>query len=105
MNLMYLFEINGWRVFHEGDASGRPDDYRGFGLDSMPVDLGVVQYSWLVGPFRRFFPEVFRLDHIALGHISVRHEQEAPRAVDQVRQIYKDIFPLLPDMPPRVFPR
>ncbi len=105
MNLMYLFEINGWLVFHEGDASGRPDDYRGFGLESVPVDLGVVQYSWPIGHFRRFFPEVFRLDHIALGHVSVRHEQEAPRTVDQVRQIYNDIFVLLPDMPPRVFQR
>jgi len=106
MNHMYLIDLNGWRVFHEGDASGRPDDYRGLGLESAPLDLAVVQYYWPIHPhrpFRGFLPELLKPDHIALGHIRVKEEVVAEGKVDEVRRRYKDIFCLLPGMPVKVF--
>lgn len=106
MNLMYLIEVNGWRVFHEGDALGRPADYRGFGLETSPVDLAVVGYSWPLHPhlpYRRFFQDVLMFDHIALAHVNIKIESIAEGDIDKVRQYYKDIFVLLPGIPVKVF--
>ncbi len=103
---MYLIEVNGWRVFHEGDSSGKPDDYQKLGLGTVPVDLAVVFYSWPLHPlpqYRRFFQEVFRPDHIALGHVNIKIEGLAESKIDEIRQYYKDIFVLLPGMPARIF--
>lgn len=36
MNVMYLFELNGRRVFHEGDSTGKPESFQGFGLGQLP---------------------------------------------------------------------
>jgi len=108
MNLMYLIDLNGWRVFHEGDAAGRPDDYRGLGLESAPVDLAVVLYFWPIHPhlpFRGFLLELLKPDHIALGHLNIKEEGVAEGKIDAVRQRYKDIFVLLPGMPAKVFSR
>ncbi len=106
MNLMYLIEINGWRVFHEGDASGKADDYLAFGLDTVEIGLSVMQYSWPFHahrPYRLFFQDVFKSDHIALAHIKIKEESVAEDKIDKVRKYYKDIFPLLPGMPNRIF--
>ncbi|MDH4270448.1 MAG: MBL fold metallo-hydrolase [Candidatus Aminicenantes bacterium] len=106
MNHMYLIDFNGWRIFHEGDASGRPDDYRGLGLESAPVDLAVVQYYWPIHPhppYRGFLLKLLKPDHIALGHLNIREESVAEGKVDEIRRNYKDIFVLLPGMPARVF--
>jgi L-ascorbate metabolism protein UlaG (beta-lactamase superfamily) len=106
MNHMYLIGLNGWRVFHEGDASGRPDDYRGLGLESAPVDLAVVQYYWPIHPhlpFRGFLLDLLKPDHIALGHLDIKEEAVAEGKIDEVRRRYKDIFVLLPGMPAKVF--
>jgi len=106
MNLMYLIEVDGWRVFHEGDASGKGDDYLAFGLDTTDIDLAVVQYSWPIHPhrpFRLFFQNDFKSDHIALAHVSMRDESVAEDKIDEFRKYYNDIFVLLPGMPTRIF--
>lgn len=106
MNLMYLVEVNGWRVFHEGDASGRPDDFLRFGLDTIGIDLAVVQYSWPLHPhqpYRRFFQESFKANHIALAHLYIKNESNAESRIDEVQKYYKDIFVLLPDMGTKIF--
>jgi L-ascorbate metabolism protein UlaG (beta-lactamase superfamily) len=105
MNLVYLIGINGWRVFHEGDT-WRPDQYMEFGLTTVPVDLAVINYGWPLSPhrpFRLFFQEFYKPNHIALGHINIKEEQVAKGKIDEVRQNYKDIFVLLPGMPAKVF--
>jgi L-ascorbate metabolism protein UlaG (beta-lactamase superfamily) len=104
MNLMYLFEINGWSVFHEGDSNGKPEVYQNFGLGRDPVDLALVHYWFPLEPnCARFLQEVLKPARIALTHLPIRLEGDAPGKIDQVRQFYKDIFLLLPDMPAKVF--
>jgi L-ascorbate metabolism protein UlaG (beta-lactamase superfamily) len=106
MNLMYLLEVNGWRVFHEGDASGKPDQFRGLGFETNPVDLAVVQYAWPLHPhlpWRRFFQDTLKMNHIALGHVNGTLLSTAESKIDKVRKYYKDIFVLLPGMPVKVF--
>jgi 2-polyprenyl-3-methyl-5-hydroxy-6-metoxy-1,4-benzoquinol methylase/L-ascorbate metabolism protein UlaG (beta-lactamase superfamily) len=104
MNLMYLVDLNGWRVFHEGDSNGKPEVYQGFGLGDTPVDVALVHFWFPLEPnCARFLQEVFKPDHIALTHLPIRLEGDAPGKIDQVRQYYKDIFLLLPGMPAKVF--
>jgi L-ascorbate metabolism protein UlaG (beta-lactamase superfamily) len=106
MNLMYLFEIEGWRVFLEGDSTGKPDDFKSFGLGGTPVDLALVHYWFPLDPnCARFLQEVLKPNHIALTHLPIRLEGDAPGKIDLVRQNYKDIFLLLPGMPEKAFPK
>lgn len=106
MNLMFQLEVGGWRVLHEGDASGKADDYLALGLDTTNFDLAVMQHSWPMHPhqpYRHFFQNDFNADHIALGHVALKREETAESELDKVRKYYNDIFVLLPGMPKRVF--
>jgi len=104
MNLMYLFEIGGRRVWHEGDPNGRCDVFQAFGLEDPPFDLAVLHYWYPLEPnCARFLQEDLKVGHIALGHLPIRLEGDAPGKIDQVRQFYKDIFLLLPGMPAKAF--
>jgi L-ascorbate metabolism protein UlaG (beta-lactamase superfamily)/precorrin-6B methylase 2 len=104
MNLMYLFELGGRHVFHEGDSTGKPESFQSYGLGDAPVDLALVHYWFPLEPnCARFLQEVLKPDHIALTHLPVRLESDAPGKIDQVRTSYKDIFLLLPGMPSKVF--
>jgi L-ascorbate metabolism protein UlaG (beta-lactamase superfamily) len=104
MNIMFLFELGGWRIIHEGDSPGNVDEYRGFGLGSKPVDLALVHFWFPLEPnCARFLQEILKPDHIALTHLPVRLEGDAPGKIDRVRSSYKDIFLMLPGMPAKVF--
>jgi L-ascorbate metabolism protein UlaG (beta-lactamase superfamily) len=106
MNLMYLFDIAGRRVFHEGDSPGSVEDFRVFGLGQEPVDLALVHYWFPLEPnCARFLQETLKPGHIALTHLPIRLEGDAPGKIDQVRQGYPDIFLLLPGMPSKSFQR
>lgn len=103
MNLMYFLALDGWRIFHEGDSSAQPDEYQRFGLGAALVDLALVHYWFPLDPnCARFLQEVLKPSHIALTHLPIRLEGDAPGKIDQVRQFYKDIFLLLPGMPAKV---
>jgi len=104
MNLMYLLEIDGWRVFHEGDSTGKPADFQSFELGGAPVDLAMVHFWFPLDPdCAQFLQEVLKPGHIALTHLPIRLEGDAPGKIDHVRKYYKDIFLLLPGMPAKVF--
>ncbi len=100
MNLMYILEVNGRRVWHEGDTNGKPEVFRAFGLDKISFDLAVVHYWFPLEPnCARFLQEDLKADHIALGHLPIRLEGDAPGKIGQVRQYYKDLILLLPGIP------
>jgi len=104
MNLMYRFELNGWRVFHEGDSTGKAGMCRDSELGGAPIDLALVHFWFPLDPdCARFLQEVLKPDHIALTHLPIRLEGDAPGKIDQVRKDYKDIFLMLPAMPAKVF--
>jgi len=106
MNLMYLVELGGWRVFHEGDSTGKPEAYQGFGLGAASVDLALVHYWFPLEPnCARFLQEILKPAHIALTHLPIRLEGDAPGKIDQVRGNYGDISLLLPGMPAKVIER
>jgi Tol biopolymer transport system component/L-ascorbate metabolism protein UlaG (beta-lactamase superfamily) len=100
MNLMYLFEIDGRRILHEGDPNGRCEIFGAFGLKDARLDLAIVHYWYPLEPnCARFLQEDLKAGHIALGHLPIRLEGDAPGKIDMVRQYYKDIFLLLPGTP------
>jgi L-ascorbate metabolism protein UlaG (beta-lactamase superfamily) len=104
MNLMYLFELDGRRVWHEGDPNGRCEIFGAFGLNDARLDLAVVHYWYPLEPnCARFLQEDLKTGHIALGHLPIRLEGDAPGKIDLVRRFYGDIFLLLPGMPARTF--
>jgi L-ascorbate metabolism protein UlaG (beta-lactamase superfamily) len=106
MNLMYLVELDGWRVFHEGDPTGRCDEFGDFGAGSAPIDLALVHFWYALDPMcARFFQEVVKPDHIALMHLPIRLEGDAPGKIAMVKASYKDMFLLLPGMETKVFKR
>lgn len=100
MNLMYLFDLDGRRVWHEGDTNGKPEIFQAFGLDKTLMDLAVVHFWFPLEPnCTRFLQEDLKVGHIALSHLPIRLEGDAPSKIEPVRQHYKDIFLLLPGMP------
>ncbi len=104
MNVMVLFDLGGWRIFHEGDSPGNPDEYVAFGLGEGSVDLALVHFWFPLQPHTaRFLQEVLKPGHIALTHLPIRLESDAPGKIDQVRAYYKDIFLLLPGTPTKTF--
>lgn len=104
MNLMYLFEVGGRRIFHEGDSTGKPEVFQGFGLESAPLDLAVVHFWFPLEPnMSKYLQEVFQPDHIALGHLPIRLESDAPGKIAMVSPHFKDIFLMLPGMPEKAF--
>ncbi len=104
MNLMFRFRLNGWSVFHEGDADATLDEYRDFGLAEAEIDLALVHFWFPLHPeMAKLLQEVIRPAHIGLTHLPIRLESDAPSKIDMVRHYYKDIFLLLPGMPGKTF--
>lgn len=106
MNLMYLIKLNGWNVFHEGDGSGSSEDKKRFGLDKINIDLGIVQFKWPFHPhlpYLNYFKNNLKIDHIALAHIDAKETKTIASKVAAISKSYKDIFPLLPGMPDKIF--
>lgn len=101
MNIMYLFELDGRRVFHEGDSAGKPGDAHDLGMVDVPVDLALVHFWFPLEPAcARFLQEVLKPEHIGLTHLPIRLEQDAPVKISLIRKYYKDIFILFPSAPP-----
>jgi L-ascorbate metabolism protein UlaG (beta-lactamase superfamily) len=104
MNLMFVFEIGARRIWHEGDTNGKPEVFQAFGLDKTPLDLAVVHFWFPLEPnCARFLQEDLKAGHIALSHLPIRLESDAPGKIDLVRQYYEDIFLFLPGIPAKVF--
>jgi len=104
MNLMYIVEMEGRRVWHEGDTTGKPEVFRSFGLDRTPIDLAVVHFWLPLEPnAAQFLQEDLRAAHIALAHLPIRLEGDAPAKVEMLRPHYGDLFLLLPGTPNMAF--
>lgn len=104
VNLVYLVDLNGWRVFHEGDSTGNTGMCRDFEPGGAPVDLALVHFWFPLEPTcASFLQERLKPGHTALMHLPVRLETDAPGKIEQVRKYYGDIFLMLPGMPTKVF--
>jgi L-ascorbate metabolism protein UlaG (beta-lactamase superfamily) len=97
MNLMYQVEFNGWRVFHEGDSPGLPEEYERLGLGKTSIDLALVHWWFPLYPSAaRGLREVLNSAHVALTHLDIQLEGQMPARIDAVRKYYRDLLLLLP---------
>jgi L-ascorbate metabolism protein UlaG (beta-lactamase superfamily) len=104
MNLMYLVDLRGWRIFHEGDSPANSDQCRRFGLGEAPIDLALVHFWFPLEPnCAQFLQKDPQPDHIGLMHVPIRLEGDAPVKIEMVRPSYKDLFLMLPGMPHKTF--
>jgi len=103
MNLMYLFEIGGRRIFHEGDSNALPEEWKSFGLGRSPIDLALVHFWFPFVPDRaRMLQEDLKLVHIALTHLPIKEEGRYPDMVDKVRTYYRDLILMPPGAPSKI---
>lgn len=98
MNLVYIVEMNGWRVFHEGDAPADTAMCEQFVLGEKPVDLALVSH-WR--PRLESGARLLRAlqpEHVVLMHVGVESREDAARNRDEARRDYADVALLLPGM-------
>ena len=92
-NLMYLVDMDGRTVFHEGDSDGHPDTFGRFDLRERHIDLSLVHFWFPTNlEAERILLEILRADHVGLFHLPIRLEGEAPETIAQVSQDYPDMF-------------
>jgi len=103
-NLMYLVDLQGWRIFHEGDSDGHLETFKKFKLGKESIDLALVHFWFpLDADGSRIIQEVLRPEHTGLIHLPKRLESDAPNKINMVRKHYKDIFLLLPGTAPKIY--
>ena len=91
-------------VWHEGDPNGRCEIFEVFGLKYARLDLAVIHFWYPLEPnCARFLQEDLKAGHIALSHLPIRLEGDAPGKIDMVRQFYQDLTLLLPGIPAKVY--
>ncbi len=95
-NLMYLIEMDGRKIFHEGDSDGSVETFARFGLGEESIDLALV-HCWfpLNEEAEGIIREILRPDHVGLFHLSKRLMADAPGTIGRVSENYDDMFLLL----------
>ncbi len=104
MNLMYLFDVGGRRIFHEGDSNASPKEWWCFGLGGESIDLALVHFWMPAVPEQAgFLREVLVPAHIALTHLPIKEEDgEWPVRVEKVKPFFADIFLMKPAQPAKI---
>lgn len=104
MNLMYLFDVGGRRIFHEGDSNASPKEWWCFGLGGEPIDLALVHFWMPAVPDQAgFLRDVLVPAHIALTHLPIKEEDgEWSVRVEQVKPFFADIFLMKPAQPAKI---
>ncbi len=103
-NLMYLINLEGWTIFHEGDSDGKIKTYREFGLENTEIDLALVHFWFpLHETGATILQEILKAKHVGLIHLPVRLKNDAPSKIELVRQTYPDIFLFLSPMEQKTF--
>lgn len=105
-NLMYLIEMEGRTVFHEGDSDGHPDTFSLFDLSDKQIDLALVHFWFPTNlEAERTLREILRADHVGLFHFPLSLMESAPETLAQVMPDYTDMFLLTNPGERKAFPR
>jgi L-ascorbate metabolism protein UlaG (beta-lactamase superfamily) len=69
MNLMYLVQMDGWALFHDGDSNHLPETFRTAMDGAPPLDLAVVG-DWFPtsGEGKLILDEILKSRFVGLGH-------------------------------------
>lgn len=92
-NLMYLIEMGGRTIFHEGDSAGKLAVFEKFDFSKEKIDLALIHFWFPLHPEgERIILDILKPDHVGLIHLPIKLESDAPSKIDAVKSNYKDIF-------------
>jgi L-ascorbate metabolism protein UlaG (beta-lactamase superfamily) len=92
-NVMYLVELDGRTIFHEGDSDGSVDTFVALGLGDKRIDLALVHFWFPLEPNgEAIILGVLKPDHVGLFHLPLRLRADAPTTMEQVAGKYMDLF-------------
>ncbi len=74
MNVMYLVEMDDWKVFHEGDSHSDPGPFLGVVEENRTIDLALVHYWFPFEDAGRRILEILMPKRIGLVHFPVEQE-------------------------------
>ncbi|MFC2157126.1 MBL fold metallo-hydrolase [Acidobacteriota bacterium] len=105
-NLMFLLEMDGFTVLHEGDSDGKLETFEALGLKGQILDLALVHFWFPLHPVgSQIIQDFFQPEHIGLIHLPKRLFSDAPKRIEMIRKFYSDIFLLTESMESRLFHR
>jgi L-ascorbate metabolism protein UlaG (beta-lactamase superfamily) len=92
-NLMYLVDLGGRTVFHEGDSDGSLATFAKLNPGQTKIDLALVHHWVPLNPDgARIIRDYLRPEHIGLIHLPSRLKDDAPGKIEQIAPDYEDIF-------------
>lgn len=104
MNLAYIVETNGWRVYHEGDSPADTTLCEAFALGEPAVDVALVQH-WRGQTLGSPLLLALQASHVGLMHLGVDYEPHAAQIWKTASEAYGNVFLLMPGMEDAVFSR
>ncbi len=95
-NVIYLVEMDGRTIFHEGDSNANVDTFTAFGLADKRIDLALVHFWFPLEPNgEAIILGVLKPEHVGLFHLPLPLRDDAPTTIEQVSSRYKDLFLLM----------
>ncbi len=103
-NLGFLFDLDGIKVLHVGDASGRVwkgavvsgiEEYDAIGLENMRIDVAILNRGSLWGvdaPGIEIIEKYIKPKHIILGHFSIGNKDGEDEVIQTIEKL-KDSLP------------
>lgn len=92
-NLMYLVDLGGRTVFHEGDSDGSLATFATLNPGRTTIELALVHFWFPLNPDgARIIRDYLRPRHIGLIHLPIERKGDAPSKLEQIAPDYEDIF-------------
>jgi L-ascorbate metabolism protein UlaG (beta-lactamase superfamily) len=95
-NLMYLVDLHGRTVFHEGDSDGSLATFARLNPGQERIEVALVHSWYPTNPDGAvILADYLRAEHVGLFHLPIKRQPEAPAVLEQVAPDYEDIFLLM----------
>ncbi len=90
-NQVYLINLGGRKIFHEGDSDGKIESYQQLKLKNEGIDIAFVHDWFLWEPKGQIIlREYIRPKHIILMHTFKSQIDDVERKVDELREIFPE---------------
>jgi L-ascorbate metabolism protein UlaG (beta-lactamase superfamily) len=95
-NLMYLVDLNGRTVFHEGDSDGSLATFARLNPGQEKIEVALVHYWYPTNPDGSvILADYLGAEHVGLFHLPIERQPEAPAVLETIAPDYEDIFFLI----------
>jgi len=90
---MYLVDLDGRTIFHEGDSDGSLATFARLELGVERVDLALVHFWFPTNPDgARVLEKYVQADHVGLIHLPIELNDEYPGRLETVAANHEDLF-------------